>query len=426
MDANVATIENSEDQRSITEETSGTDAAGPSQERLPDIFSLDILCFENILKWLSFWNLRILRQTCKQFQKDVDHYIEMNYPSRSHLLMFRDRLEDSQHVENEHDFINGKKIIYFESYDLNDNNINLTKDIETSLGQVETIIVNIRGDHPLNFLKYCTQLKYLTIFDYSLNINSEFLLHRYPALVGVKMTLINQNMKSFFELNPNIRIWSTDCHSLFRNQLWIRKSSIKLDQLIVNTQKNCCNLLKHFYDKGFYRRLHLRIDAESKANTLNRVSKLKQLEKLCVWVGKNLIFPPFPHLKELIVKFMTEKHCIMLPYSFPNLESIEFHSNYFDSHFTYIRNFIRYSRKLKHIKLPNLETFHKIDFVSLNELRKLLPGAEKVTIFVIEDLYLEYKWTRKTNLSMIQLKRLNMLKNGDMIPPRCPLDDTEG
>lgn len=50
-----------------------------------------------------------------------------------------------------------------------------------------------------------------------------------------------------------------------------------------------------------------------------------------------------------------------------------------------------------------------IDLLTLNEERKKLPNAQKITIFVGESVYLENKWKQVIDLSFIELKHHTFL-----------------
>lgn len=48
------------------------------------------------------------------------------------------------------------------------------------------------------------------------------------------------------------------------------------------------------------------------------------------------------------------------------------------------------------------------DFVALDEERKKLDRAQKITIFIGEKYFLKWKWAEKMNLKMIELKRYEL------------------
>lgn len=57
-----------------------------------------------------------------------------------------------------------------------------------------------------------------------------------------------------------------------------------------------------------------------------------------------------------------------------------------------------------------------LDVAALNEERKKLEGARKVTIYVIEDIYLRTKWsTHSINLNLVEIRRFESVDWDDLI-----------
>lgn len=52
-----------------------------SEEQLLSIFKLNSDCFKNLLDQLALKDLCSLRETCKQFTRIVDFFVEQNYPA---------------------------------------------------------------------------------------------------------------------------------------------------------------------------------------------------------------------------------------------------------------------------------------------------------------------------------------------------------
>lgn len=71
--------------------------------------------------------------------------------------------------------------------------------------------------------------------------------------------------------------------------------------------------------------------------------------------------------------------------------------------------FIRNSPKLKQIRIKDAKVdFKNVDLWALNEEREKILGAQKISIYVNEVVYLATKWTMKTiDFSLIELRRFD-------------------
>ena len=87
-----------------------------------------------------------------------------------------------------------------------------------------------------------------------------------------------------------------------------------------------------------------------------------------------------------------------------------------EANFDGIMGFIRKSVKIHTIKMHYIQTgahFNGdtmvIDLLALNKVREKLPNAQKITLYVEEEIYLATKWAfGEIDFRLIRLKRLNM------------------
>ena len=229
--------------------------------------------------------------------------------------------------------------------------------------------------------------------------------------------LKNNELVTFLERNPSIRTFSTDSRSLWETRDSLLGSNIKLERLAIDVgqskiidSKNqtilfgdsLYELLKELHKQGVYKKLSLYLDFVSQIH-LQNMFLLKSLEMVC---GDILQFnDPMPNLKTLGVCYGDEIMNIdCLPSVTPNLERIYMARVTFKT----LVPFICHSAKLKQIKLKSLndENFKSISLPKLNKEREKLIGAHKLLIFVKEEDYLAFKWS-KNNLtfSLLEIRR---------------------
>lgn len=299
--------------------------------------------------------------------------------------------------------------------------------------------IHIFWCHKLNcelyhgFLKFCTNLKYLRM-ELNHNDNHEslagtgngWLLRKYPSLnhIGFENTAASifplsaakkppvefMELKTFFQLNPNIKILSTNFYFLESNRNILISANKVFDQLNLldmdfNDDKYY-SLLNDLYDLGVFKRLHLRgFDVKDPS----KLQSIHGLEELSIHKIESVI-PPLPHLKEFNFFSIGNRHFIPNIINLVNIERFYTESSLFEEILGMIRRFknIQYIKANFTIRTRFEPYFNGeyIDLVKVNEERKKLSGACKTTIYIDEELFLATKWkTGVTNLSLIELKR---------------------
>lgn len=424
---------------------------------------------EPLFELLTLKDLCTLRQTCKQFKKVIDEFIVHNYPAvrigyRQIDICYRDLEKYVGLDENSIKVIKRLQVFM-------DNFPCLWDEVPDLLRQVEMVKLrnwSIRGEFYEAFLQYCPNLEHLFIWniylDKIMGTGNEWLLRHYPSIKHLELDEsdvgVSGNgreiieLKTFFQLNPNVRTFSTIPCFLYENRNWLRGSNIHLDQLNLKCDfylgeymEPIWELVNELYEQGFYKRFHFYgyyfnhdIIGPEKRFSIRSLEKLHFQNEFDEVRLQNLIIllPPLINLKELFLMcfkrnepessssnefvqnlrwgiqmvsrlFLStefDRNLETLASSLTNVERIHIRRAKFDD----ILPFIRRSPKVKEIRIDRLKDGYYmknniIDVKTLNNLRKQLIRASKITLYVREEVYLATKLTRTTKSSMIILKR---------------------
>lgn len=370
----------------------------------PQIFKLNVDCFEELFEWLSLADLRALRQTCKRLQQVVDYYININYPLVFKRLPIRDYHLDylCRNPSSGFEFLDH---IDFLTSTLTKVQIEHIKYMLNRIKSINIESIQIEGDFYTTFLQFCQSLKYLSIskFRYGKIIGSgnEWLLRNYPTLEHVILLSSclhfdseTPEMATFFQLNPQIMSFTTTFDFIWANRHWLSDSEFKLDQLNITgscnatvTVDSISNLLHELYHQGFYKHLHVSVSWIEEQDDFDQIISLNGLEKLSLKSISVRITPPHnEQLKELNI-YAYEYFEDLQVYNLIGLEQIYIAFAPIDD----IMPFIRYCAKLKQIIINHLEVrssnFCKngiINSAALNVVRNKLPGARKIAVYVNE------------------------------------------
>lgn len=426
-----------------------------------NFLKLNIDCFHRIFEWLSQTDIIAIGETCKRFQQIAGDYFQLNYAAKSAraendgiyvsslqsniFSEFIQKISISGDKLKAYRFVGSNctnSIKHFRVYGfLPDGAFEYVKDILKGVEVLEMNECFVKDEFFENYLRYCPSVKTLSVSrsgnieDKSIIIgtNNEWLRRKYPSLKHMELAElfeVNANdLKIFFQQNPNILTISTDARSLWENQQSFIQSKLKLDVFSVNIcqskifdfnnqpisiKDSVYNLLKEMHEKGLYQRLHLYLFFVDQQN-LEKMVSLSALEMLNGDIHR--IDRPLFTLNSLSVCYADEIMNIeKLPENLRNLKRVYF-SNLTS---TRILPFIRYSRKLKRIKIKKLieGMFFRngiLDVRALNKEREKLNGAQKVTIYLREEIYLATKWTMKSiDFSLVELKRFESFEWKDL------------
>lgn len=424
------------------------------------IFQLNIDCFEAIFDWLPFNDLNSLGQTCKRLQQYTLYYmrqdcIKINALSEhdgiklSDYTIRIDRFSNfieklSIYYGNTHQFqyigseCKSLKEIRFVLISLNIRKIAYIKSI---LSQIESVKIQncyIEGSFHKNFLKFCPNLKRLSIYNLKIRHKNkkDWLQLKYPKLEHFELshdgTVTFTEILTFLSRNPNIKSFATD-HDFHEDALYIEHelySDVKLDDLIIlrDTIPNQLDDSHHFnqlYSQGFYKRFHIRgSNLCHYLNNIDAVTSLKALKTLThtgCFDGSQCFCPlHLVNLNEL--NWYDPQMCgniWNIAKSFLKLERVSFKHAFLNE----ILPFVLHSPKLKELKVRryyrqfgrnnefdiNGKCFFKeniLDLMAINNERKKLNGACRVEIYVSEEVFFATKWAiGVTHYHLVGLKR---------------------
>lgn len=386
------------------------------------IFNLNVDCFEELFEWLSLADLKSLRLTCRRFRTIVNYCIKTNYPS---IRLGYGHVEIFDWTELCHIYTEFITAIHFS------NRCTFRNDfikIKGMLSQVESIKVKkdqISGEFYGNFLKFCNNLKYLSISDIYdksiIGVDNRWLLRSYPTLEHIEIIEnsfeIGQEifeLKTFFQLNQTVQSFTTTVQFLQRNGNCLKESNVKLENLTIFCNKpfeQIANLLHELQQERecgerFYKQLNL-YGSYSTIVTDNLTS-VHALEKLDYARVDCLLLPPLYDLKEFgIGKVEKTANLISLAKSFINVERIYIGEGTLKD----VTAFICHSPKVKHIKIDRLNGGFRFNIrsINLNELNKeriKLIGAKMIRIYVAEEFFVFMKWSGfEQNFNLVEMKR---------------------
>ncbi|XP_055307553.1 uncharacterized protein LOC129571735 [Sitodiplosis mosellana] len=387
---------------------------------LARIFNLSVDCFEEVFEWLSLTDLKTLRQTCKRFKTIVDYCLKTNYPA---LRIGHGIVEIFDWTKLQHIDCNCIKEIHFS------NRCEYLEDfteIKGILSQVENVTVRkdqICDEFYSTFLKFCKNLKYLSIsniHDHTIIGNDNgWLLQRYPILEHI--ILIEDylefrqptiELKTFFELNPNVQTFTTTIQFLRRNGDCLKEINAKLDQLNVFCNKPfgqlVNSLLNDLNQRHFYKRLHLY--GSYSTIVTDDLTSVCSLEKLNYARIDRLTLPPLHDLKEFSIgKVEKNANLISLAKSLTNVQRIYIE----EATLKDIAAFICHTPNVKHIKVNRLNggfifNIRIIELAEVNEGRKKLTGASKIIVYVSDEFFLFMKWSGlRYSFSLIEFRRVS-------------------
>lgn len=417
---------------------------------IPAIFTLNIDCFYEIFDWLSLKDLIAVANICKRVQKIAGDFFQLNYIAKS------------ARVENDGIYISSIPANVFSQYiqkvSISGDRLGAYRFIQSSctrsikqmrvygclpdgsfehikeiLKGIEVLELNeciISGDCFTDYLKYCPNLKSLSVSRSTefrnratvIGAQNDWLLRNYPTIEHFELTELHElqlpELKGFFEQNPNVRTFSTDAKSLWVNRELLKAANVKLDIFVINIclskivdsnkrlisiKDSIYKLLVELHECGFYRRLHLYVYfvEQKDVDLLLTLSAIEMLNGDVIRVGRHL-----ETVKASCICYPDEILNIeCLPINCLNLERIYLSEVTSDR----LLPLIQYLAKLKVIKINQLKDkpfFRQLNLSAMNKEREKLIDARKLRIYVREDVFLATKWTKRcVNFSLIELKR---------------------
>lgn len=421
------------------------------------IMKLTIDCFHEMFDYLPLDDLISFGNTCKRLQVIAGSFIQFNYAAKRKtcentdvymswtprriggFTRFIEKLSVFGDFHRPYLYIGANnfkslKELRLAEVDLTEAKFDCIKGVLKGIEILELEMCRFNNNEFYEqFLKYCPKLKRLSVSRSSydrdratvIGCNNDWLLRHYPAMEHLELTDLYEfqknELKTFFEQNPNVRSFSTDAKSLLVNQRSLLNCDVKLDKLTVDFHHPksisaeiepfflvnvIYNLLDELYDRKFFLRLHLYITFIDHHDCIQKMFALKSLEMLSGMIIR--IENPLMKLKELdISKGSDVTDLDGFPSKFPDLEQIHFSEATAD----HILPFIVTSAKLKTMKIDQLlDGTHLeqgvFDLFALNEKRKQLLKPRKLVIYANYTVYLATKWaTNELKFDFVELRR---------------------
>lgn len=427
---------------------SASPAALPNIEQTADMLKLDIDCCEEAFDYLPLEDLINVGKTCKRLKKVIGFILHQYYPGL-HANSKHDRIYVYSGVNLNMNHLAGviRRIhifvpynsqyfwkIHSKCYKLREIDIfyiNLDESkidgLKRTLNRLEVIRLynsDVSGDFNENFLKFCPNIKTLSIFQENtvatilVGNGNEWMHQNYPTLehFACDNTEIAE-MQTLLEVNQNIRKFSVQDDYIQQYAHSLMTANIKLDELEVEmgeVDRKFIDQLNALYERGFYQHLRLYLAYWLHDDDISQYAELNGLVTFHMMdpPAENIQLSKLTGLKELyIIGNEKVEDLSALPINLPSLERIQFKIASTDD----ILPFIRQSMNLEKIKVDDIRdgTYFKtvdnvINLVKLNEERTKLEGAEKMTIYVREKVYLATKWAiRETDYATVRLKRID-------------------
>lgn len=410
---------------------------------LPPIFKLNLDCCDEIFALLSLEDLHSISKTCKALQQVGGFYFQHNYETLKIWIIYgafrldRLRLDAfSPFIENicfddamENFQFAGTNCsswirkIFFDVVSITEAKIECIKHI---LGNVEVIMLSecvIEDDIYEILFKCCPNLKRLSVVFYE-GFQDQWLSQKYSSLEYLKLagqvTFRFSDVKGFFENNPNCRNFWIDGRYLMENRDSLMASRLKWCDLTVSmasiyaeNMNRFLVLFEELHRQGTYQRLHLFLHGKEWNDAFfERLVSVPALVNLCLEYFENFDVENLHDLKKLEIympiNVMADK-MTNIAMSLVNLERIVFR----EASTNDILPFIRHSKKLMEIRVCLLKdgihfNDNRLNLFQLNEERKSLRGARKVTIYVTENVFLTTNWTTaKAKFSLLEIRRLS-------------------
>lgn len=410
------------------------------------IFKLNVDCFDEIFGWLSLDDVYAFGQTCKRLQQIAGQYFHLQYSAASAGCANNGIYISGLKVNGFSQFIKKVSILLYKIDDARfpyiEANcsqwlrqihlmfVNLT-DIKSDcvrriLSKVETLELNhciIHGNIYERFLAFCPNVNrlYMRYSDSSTDVQDLWLMQKYPNLKHLEWLKLADDtevdlLSTFFMRNPNIRSFATTATFIWNQRHAFRMIGLNLDDLAIDMNFSTlpyADLVLHelleLQQRGFYNRLHLYgLGVQINQEFIKKLAKLNSLVKIYLrnFVG-GISFSPLFSVKELGV-YLCPMYNDLTPLArdFINIERVYF----WKAAPKHILPFMRFSRKLKKIKIQNLDdetgSEHILDLFKMNKARAELYGARKVTIYVKERIFLATKFaTNNKTFEFVEIKR---------------------
>lgn len=415
----------------------------------PHFQKVNVDCWEKIFDYLSLRDILSMSKTCRRMHQIGGYYFRQNFPEvqckwignrgiyigypnsviRNDLCPFITKLSVYDYLEDRLDAETyySLKTLTLRSIELTETQVGFIKGLLNVVENVDLRRCTIYGDFYERFLKFCTQLKRLSVDEVTFvpNAAENSLFEQvFPTLQGVEYAAMKIEpetavLKVFLEQNESIKHFGVDAASLWANRDSLLGANIKLNSLAIHTSfsdemipaDEFVKLLSTLHEKGFYKSLHLSMiytDEEvDYQEWINKMADLNAFERLIANQDVNLSH--LTHLRELCIwEDHTATDMEVLATNLTNLERLFFYKATTDD----ILPFFTHSKKLKTVKVYQ---FHggallragALNLIALNREREKLKIKRTVFVCVENDIYLATKYMSKNfDLKFVEIARL--------------------
>lgn len=397
-----------------------------SNDSTPHIFKLYVDCFDHIFEWLSLNELLVFRSTCKRIRAVCDHYLKLNYREAKRLLIN----EQQRALEFCHEplkYFEWLEHLGFSGIELTSTEIDGIDYVLNNLKSISLSRVQLHGEFYETVLKHCARLNslYLEVEqgqeqEMIIGTGNEWLLRHYPTLECVAVIVFSTpctELWTFLKQNRNIREFHTTTRVLLKLFVQIKSNemdTVTIDRLVIfvaHTWHTLSKLVNALNAHKFYKQLHV-YDTTGPPiqHGVQYLSAFNNLDLLCLFHPLHDEFP-IPVMESITELWLSEEPGIFhadittqMAFNFINLKRVVMRR----ANLGEVQPFVRYAPKLIEIKFVELSDAVDVgmdDFIALNEDRKKLVQARKITMHFVEENFLTFKWTGKINFGLIELKR---------------------
>lgn len=432
--------------------TTSTAATNDPQGKPPPYLKLIADCWEHIFDYLSLADILLMGETCRRMNQMAGYYVREYYPEYSFefnddKIRFLKQTEFSSHsfylrtefyqyirtldIRGHLNYFldanafDALKTLFFKSVSLlTANQIQFTRNVLKNIEDLHLQQCRITDEDVTieQIIAYCPKLKYLNIFKCEMTnaaIQSIFLQYC-PSLEHFQYEespcnefLRIDELKTFLEKHLKLKHFECTYRFLWANRDLLIETKIQLDLLTIyfDTRVSLTvpfdqfkEFLMRLYEQGIYKTLHLSLDLYvigiSTEDLTNALSTLPALQIMHVSTSSMIDLSRLINLKELGIEYC-DTDMEIIAKSLTKLERLIIRQCSVD----HILPFIRHTKRLKSIKVNYLGN-NVLDLFAMNEERKMLENAEKITISVEERVYLPAQWkSRNLNLSLVKMVR---------------------
>lgn len=424
---------------------------------------LDDECLYRIFESLQLSELGRLKIMCKRLYDLTGRYYETEY-AKSQYFSFT--IEKGRcRIQSRSEF-NCKHFKLIKLDELDDNNLRIvashyeTKRLkhiafnkmeisaETNEAYLKRILANVeilqfekcwfKNDVGVSFLRHCLNLKCLALDDYAIksslidlsDVKHQWMMEKYPKLEFLSYNVSNPSnnmwpmIRSFFVENPNVELFYPSSESasmpideiIYRinlNNVRVKGLCLKLEQMSFIEIDHIYGVLNVLHAQNYFTDLHLIITREATLTDRNCAKTLALLEGIYgLYVTFTLTdlavihyISKMTNLKSLLIFIHKPGYALYLSKKLINLEEVFIRCE--ESNFRMMKSFVGVSSKLRRMYVFGIRSAsHAVHCVQkLNNLRKRLSGACKVTIYVATDIYIDFKHINNNlNMDLVEIK----------------------